>query len=320
MSSGHHHKLVLALGLSLSLIGSPVGPLHAGETDGHRSHSLIHRPSTTSDSSSTPVGSTTAAMQQPENSPPTPAPVERKATPPTGNHRRKLTKRPAVAVPAPPAGATSIPNSTPQRAATSVPVLPKTVAANESTSTLKPSTGAADGTQTRVGASVVGTTSAPPFVPFASTYAASAAGSTLATAAATAPTTPGPSSFGSRSPQALLQRPEIAALLQPSVPTVTTQPSSPPSTSPPSPSPATTGSATLAWNQNNDADLAGYKVYVGTQSGVYNYPGSPFTVGTTTSYTVTNLPKGQTYYFALSAYDTSGNESPLSAEASKSIF
>jgi hypothetical protein len=39
-----------------------------------------------------------------------------------------------------------------------------------------------------------------------------------------------------------------------------------------------------------------------------------------TSFNVNNLPKGQTYYFALSAYDTAGNESILSAEASKSIF
>jgi hypothetical protein len=33
-----------------------------------------------------------------------------------------------------------------------------------------------------------------------------------------------------------------------------------------------------------------------------------------------NLPAGQTYFFALSAYDDAGNESPLSAEVSKSIY
>jgi hypothetical protein len=66
--------------------------------------------------------------------------------------------------------------------------------------------------------------------------------------------------------------------------------------------------------------LGGYKVYVGTSSGTYNYPGSPFTTGRVTTYTLSNLPKGQTYFFSLSAYDNAGNNSPLSAEVSKSIF
>lgn len=39
-----------------------------------------------------------------------------------------------------------------------------------------------------------------------------------------------------------------------------------------------------------------------------------------TSYTVGNLQLGNTYYFALSAYDTSGNQSALSAAASKNIY
>jgi hypothetical protein len=42
--------------------------------------------------------------------------------------------------------------------------------------------------------------------------------------------------------------------------------------------------------------------------------------GKVTSYMVSNLPKGQTYFFAMSAYDTAGNESPLSAEVSKSLY
>ena len=76
----------------------------------------------------------------------------------------------------------------------------------------------------------------------------------------------------------------------------------------------------MSWNLNNETDLAGYKIYVGTQSGVYTFPGSPFMIGKVTSYTITNLPIGQTYFFALSAYDNAGNESPLSAEVSKSIY
>jgi len=42
--------------------------------------------------------------------------------------------------------------------------------------------------------------------------------------------------------------------------------------------------------------------------------------GKVTSYTVSDLPKGWTYCFAISAYDSAGNESLLSAEVSKSIF
>jgi hypothetical protein len=55
-------------------------------------------------------------------------------------------------------------------------------------------------------------------------------------------------------------------------------------------------------------------------SGVYTYPGSPFVVGLTGSYTITGLPLGQTYFFAISAFDYSGAESGLSGEVSKSIY
>jgi hypothetical protein len=77
---------------------------------------------------------------------------------------------------------------------------------------------------------------------------------------------------------------------------------------------------TLTWTANGEPDLAGYKVYVGTASGTYSFPGSAFLPGEVTSYTVSNLPKGQTYFFAISAYDSAGNESTLSAEVSKSLY
>ena len=77
---------------------------------------------------------------------------------------------------------------------------------------------------------------------------------------------------------------------------------------------------TLTWTANGEPDLAGYKVYVGTASGTYSFPGSAFLPGEVTSYTVSNLPKGQTYFFAISAYDSAGNESALSAEVSKSLY
>lgn len=72
---------------------------------------------------------------------------------------------------------------------------------------------------------------------------------------------------------------------------------------------------TLAWDANTESDLAGYKVYYGTASGVY---GTPITIGTQTTYTVTGLPPG-TYYFAVTAYNTSGLESGYSNEVSQTI-
>lgn len=81
---------------------------------------------------------------------------------------------------------------------------------------------------------------------------------------------------------------------------------------------STTGmTATLSWAPNTDSDLAGYKVYVGTSSGAY---GIPLDVGNVTSYTIGNLTAGTTYYFAVTAYDQSKNESVYSSEVSKSMY
>jgi hypothetical protein len=79
--------------------------------------------------------------------------------------------------------------------------------------------------------------------------------------------------------------------------------------------PALAADVTLAWDANTESDLAGYKVYYGTASGVY---GTPITIGTQTTYTVTGLPPG-TYYFAVTAYNTSGLESGYSNEVSQTI-
>ena len=74
---------------------------------------------------------------------------------------------------------------------------------------------------------------------------------------------------------------------------------------------------TLTWQPSTSTNLSGYKVYMGTASGVYN---SPITVGNLISYTVSSLGVGSTYYFAVTGYDTSGNESGFSNEVSKSIY
>jgi fibronectin type 3 domain-containing protein len=75
----------------------------------------------------------------------------------------------------------------------------------------------------------------------------------------------------------------------------------------------------LAWDAPVQADgtpvpnLAGYKLYVGSQTGQYQ---TTIPVGLTTTYTVTNVSAGQTYYFAVKAYDSSGTESAFSNEVS----
>ena len=80
---------------------------------------------------------------------------------------------------------------------------------------------------------------------------------------------------------------------------------------------AIAGSATLHWQPNTESDLAGYRIYYGTSSRSY---GPYISVGkNTTSYTLNNLTEGQTYYFAVTAVDTSGNESAYSQEVSKTI-
>ncbi len=74
--------------------------------------------------------------------------------------------------------------------------------------------------------------------------------------------------------------------------------------------------ATLTWNPNTESDLSGYKVYYGTSSGSY---GLPIDVGDTTTHSLSGLGSGTTYYFAVTAYDTSGNESGFSSEVNKSF-
>ncbi|WDT81373.1 MAG: fibronectin type III domain-containing protein [Candidatus Manganitrophus sp.] len=75
------------------------------------------------------------------------------------------------------------------------------------------------------------------------------------------------------------------------------------------------GDATLTWSANTEADLAGYRVYFGTASRTY---GPSINVGKTTSHTLTGLAN-QTYFFAVTAYNTAGKESAFSVEVTKSI-
>lgn len=90
--------------------------------------------------------------------------------------------------------------------------------------------------------------------------------------------------------------------------TVTAGSSSPPSSN---------STATLTWNVNTSSSVAGYKVYMGTASGVYSLPTD---VGNVLTYQVNNLQVNTTYYFAVTDYNTSGVESGFSNEVSKSIY
>ncbi len=84
---------------------------------------------------------------------------------------------------------------------------------------------------------------------------------------------------------------------------------------------ANTGEVLLTWDESHQADLAGYKIYYGTESRNYT---EMVDVGLTESpekprYLIRNLQKGKTYFFAVTAYDRSNNESGFSNETSKEI-
>ena len=74
------------------------------------------------------------------------------------------------------------------------------------------------------------------------------------------------------------------------------------------------GQANLAWDPPEiSTDATGYMVHYGTASGAYS---QGVDVGNTTSYPVSNLIDGQTYYFAVTAYNAAGYQSDYSNEVS----
>src|SRR5438105_3606480 len=80
------------------------------------------------------------------------------------------------------------------------------------------------------------------------------------------------------------------------------------------------GTATVTWDANPEPDVIGYRVYVGTSSGQYIEPrGAGIDVTGASRFTVTGLTKGIRYFFAVTALDASGNESPYSREVFKDI-
>ena len=73
---------------------------------------------------------------------------------------------------------------------------------------------------------------------------------------------------------------------------------------------------TLAWDANTETDLAGYKVHYGTASGSYT---THVDVHKVTTAIVNGLTAGQTYYFVVTAYNASNNESGYSNQVSYSV-
>ncbi len=67
--------------------------------------------------------------------------------------------------------------------------------------------------------------------------------------------------------------------------------------------------AFLQWDANKEANLGGYKVYWGTSPGGYY---AVVDVGKTTTYEFSSLREYNTYYIAVTAYNTSRVESDLS--------
>ena len=295
--------------------------ISAAEQEMPRRHSLIHRPDV---ESATLPATTRGTILQPPGAEPTritsPIGTPKASPSPTtvpSTHHRTLTKRPAIAsttAPAPPsrtiraapasggaAGQVTQTTANPTRGTTPTATVPVTK------STPAPLPGV-----TSTGSAAVTSSASSPLAGVAAARPVASTGSGSAHLFG-----------GSRSALNLLQNSAIASLLEPPTPVVTTPPSLPPSSTPPSTTPPpgpSTGNVTLTWTANRESDLAGYKVYVGMASGTYSFPGSAFVIGKITSYTVSNLPKGQTYFFAISAYDNAGNESGLSAELSKSLF
>ena len=69
---------------------------------------------------------------------------------------------------------------------------------------------------------------------------------------------------------------------------------------------------TLAWNPKQSPDIAGYRIYYGTCSGIYT---SRIDAGKMTNLRIPDLDKGQIFYFAATTYDHNGNESNFLQEA-----
>ena len=77
------------------------------------------------------------------------------------------------------------------------------------------------------------------------------------------------------------------------------------------PSRASGQSILVGWEESQAPDIAGYKVYVGPSSRQYEHC---FVTGLENGFLVDNPPEYKNLYFAVTAFDSSWNESTFSAE------
>lgn len=75
----------------------------------------------------------------------------------------------------------------------------------------------------------------------------------------------------------------------------------------------------INWNMNSESDLAGYIVYYGTASRTYSAMSTSVGLSGdgstgTPSKIISGLLDNTTYYFGVTAYDATGNESTFSGE------
>ena len=80
-----------------------------------------------------------------------------------------------------------------------------------------------------------------------------------------------------------------------------------------SPHKALSAEVSFGWDSNIESNVAGYKLYYGFESGNYS---RTINVGNQTSYSIQDLEPNLVYYFTLTAYDSSGNESDSCEEIS----
>lgn len=82
---------------------------------------------------------------------------------------------------------------------------------------------------------------------------------------------------------------------------------------------------TFVWDANEEPQVEGYKLYYSVDlpgppyDGLhpfYPHSDSPIDVGNVTEYTLHDLEEGVVYYFAVTAYDSEGNESGYSNQVS----
>lgn len=107
----------------------------------------------------------------------------------------------------------------------------------------------------------------------------------------------------------------------------TTTPAASTGTTAPAGATASTGKVTLSWDASAAAGIAGYKIYYKADSAVAPLNGagavegaSPVTISNQTTATITGLDRSRVYYFAVTAYNSAGQESAYSNIASTPVL